>query len=129
MRCRGNQGRKAQSVNTPRARYDQHPHPNPLPPTRRSVFITTDAGAVFTIEAQFADAAAERLERFIPHWALAHVRAGDYWVVTARFAETARLVLLVTCGSVLRLWSPSYPAALARLARFGRGSTVPADLP
>jgi hypothetical protein len=86
----------------------------------RSRFIITPNGALFTVEPEYDDLVAERLARFIPHWALAYIEAGDYWLVVPRFAETARWVLLITCGSLLRMWAESYPAALARLARRAR---------
>lgn len=89
----------------------------------RSRFIITPQGALFTIETEYADLVAERLTRFIPRWALVHIEAGDYWLVVPRFAETARWVVLITCGSLLRMWADSYPAALARLAHWGHGAT------
>jgi len=88
--------------------------------TGATIFVTAPGGVVFSIDPQFTTTCAERLARFIPDWALSYVAAGDYWIVTARYAETARWVLLITCGTMLRLWAPSYPAALGRLARHGR---------
>jgi len=88
--------------------------------TDATLFVTAPGGVIFSIDPQHAERCAERLARFIPDWARSYVAAGGYWVVTARYAETARLVLLVTCGTMLRLWAPSYPAALGRLARRGR---------
>jgi hypothetical protein len=85
--------------------------------TRTRFIIVPGSGALFTVEPQYADLVAERLARYIPGWALVHVEAGDYWLVVPRFAETARWVVLITCGSLLRMWAESYPAALARLAR------------
>jgi hypothetical protein len=86
----------------------------------RTIFVTAPGGVLFTIDPQHADPCAERLTRFIPDYACSHVTAGDYWIVTEQYAETARKILLLTTGTMLRLWAPSYAAALGRLAHHGR---------
>ncbi len=84
---------------------------------RTRFIIVPGTGALFTVEPEHTALVAERLARFIPGWAIAHVKAGDYWLVVPRYAETARWIVLITCGSLLRMWADSYPDALARLAR------------
>ena len=92
--------------------------------TNRTLFITTPSGVAFTVEPRHSEAIAERLARFLPAYAVGHVANGDYWLVIPKYAETVRLIVLVTTGEMLRLWAASYPAALARLARYGRGATA-----
>ena len=92
-----------------------------------TVFVVTPHGALFTVDPTHAAAVAARLARFLPGWAFGHVASGDYYLVTPKYAETARLITLVTTGELLRLWSPSYPHALARLARYGRVSALRPD--
>ncbi len=94
--------------------------------TDRTLFMTTPHGVILTVEPRHAEAVAERLARFLPRWPVGHVAKGDYWIISPRYAETARLLVLVTTGQLLRLWSPSYPHALARLARYGRGAAASA---
>ena len=89
--------------------------------TNRTLFITTPSGVIFTVEPQHTEAIAECLTRFLPAYAVGHVANGDYWLVTPKYAETVRVIVLVTTGEMLRLWAESYPAALARLAGYGRG--------
>jgi len=85
-----------------------------------TIFVTAPGGVLFTIDPAYADLCTERLIKFIPDFARAHVAAGDYWIVAEKYAETARKILLLTTGTMLRLWAPSYTAALGRLARRGR---------
>jgi len=92
--------------------------------TDRTILITTPHGIVLTIDPTHAEAVADRLARFVPAYAFGHVASGDYYLVIPKYAETARILVLVTTGALLRLWAESYPAALARLARYGRGATT-----
>jgi hypothetical protein len=103
--------------------------PNPTSDHRlntSTVFVVTPHGALFTIDPTHAEAVADGLTPHIPAWTFGHVARGDYWLVTPRYAETARVLVLATTGALLRLWSPSYPQALARLARYGRGAAASA---
>ena len=61
-----------------------------------TVFVITPHGALFTVDPTHAEAVADRLARFVPAWAVGHVATGDYWLVTPRYAETVRLLVLVT---------------------------------
>ena len=90
------------------------------PLNTRTVFVTAPGGVVFTVAPEHADLCAERLARFIPHYAIGHVAAGNYFVVTEAYSETARWIVLITAGEMLRLWAPSYPAAVGRLSHHGR---------
>ena len=108
----------------PSARYGQRGDPHRL--TDRTLFVTTPHGIILTVEPRHAEAVAARLARFVPAYAFGHVTSGDYYLVTAKYAETTRLLVLVTTGALLRLSSPSYPHALARLARYGRGAAASA---
>ena len=92
--------------------------------TDRTLFVTTPHGIILTVEPRHAEAVAARLARFLPAYAFGHVTSGDYYLVTPKYAQTTRLIVLVTTGELLRLWSPSYPHALARLANYGRGTTT-----
>ncbi len=92
--------------------------------TTRTLFVTAPGGVVISVAPEHTEAIAERFARLIPTHAIGHVAAGDYWLVTERYAETARRIMLITSGEMLRLWAPSYPAALERLARWGRGETA-----
>jgi len=98
--------------------------PSPVPtPHRladRTILISCPHGALLTVEPRHAEAVAERLARFLPRWAFGHVASGDYYLVTPKYAEAARLIVLVSTGTMLRLGAESYPAALARLAQHGR---------
>lgn len=89
-----------------------------------TIFVTASGGALFTIDPQHTDLCTERPTRFIPDYARSHVTAGDYWIVIEQYAETARKILLLTTGTMLRLWAPSYAAALGRLAHHGRIEAV-----
>jgi len=103
-----------------RPNHSQRKSTSPQRLTNATVFVTAPGGVLFSIDPQHADRCAERLARFIPWFKLSHVANGDYWIVMASHAETARWILLTECGTMLRLWAPSYPAALGRLARRGR---------
>jgi len=101
-----------------------HPGTTPHRLTDRTLFVTTPHGVVFSVDPTHAAAVAARLARFLPAYAFGHVASGDYYLVTPKYAETTRLLVLVTTGALLRLWAESYPAALARLANYGRQATT-----
>ncbi len=91
-------------------------------PANRTFFIATPHGALVAVAPEHAVGVAERLARHIPDYAVGHVAVGDYSLILPRHAEAVRQIVLATTENPTQLWAESYAAALALLARDGRGA-------
>ena len=83
--------------------------------TTRTILLTIPTGVIFSVDPTHEAEVIARLHRLIPGWAWSHIEAGGYFIGSPRYAETIRVLLLVSTGTMLRMWAESYPAALARL--------------